>query len=145
MYLIDGYNLLYQTDFEHPSDLIAQVTLLCRAKNKRALIIFDGFSPEELSSAYVEVRFSGDADEEITNLIKQNNNPTEITLVSSDNDLLDAARQKRIHMLKSEQFCYLLNVDFNAKDAPEKPSTKFMTDKQVEEELQSYNYFKSNK
>jgi hypothetical protein len=146
MYLIDGYNLLYQTDLENSGELVAKLNQLCRAKNKRALIVFDGYSPEDLSSEVLEVRFSGNADLEISEIIKQNNNPTQLVLVSSDKDLIYNARQKGLNVLKSEQFSYLLNEGLNSgKNDDDKPTIKILSDKDVREELESFNYFKSNK
>jgi hypothetical protein len=143
MYLIDGYNLLYQTDFEHPSELIAKVTNLCRAKGKRAVVVFDGFSPEDLSSGYVDVLFAGDADLEIKNLLSQINAPNEYVLISSDNDLIFYARQKGVNVIKSEQFCYLLSDAIQPDNAEDKPSVGYITDKQAKDELEAFNYFKN--
>ena len=142
MYLIDGYNLLYQSDLEHPRELVAKVTNLCRAKGKRAVIVFDGWSPDDLSSGYVEVKFGGDADAEILNIIKQSDNPNEFMLVTSDNDLIFNARQKNINVIKSEQFCYLLAEDLDKEEAPDKPNVRYMSDDDVKDELESFNYFK---
>ncbi len=108
MYLIDGYNLLYQTDYESREDLIFVVSDFLRQNKKRGIIVFDGYSPEDLSSEVLEVRFSGNADEELVRVINENIDPSFLTLVSSDKDIIFQAGQKNIKSIKSEQFAYLL-------------------------------------
>lgn len=137
MYLIDGYNLLYQTDYESREDLIFVVSDFLRQNKKRGIIVFDGYSPEDLSSEVLEVRFGGNADEELIRVINENIDPNFLTLVSSDKDIIFQAGQKNIKSIKSEQFAFLLtsSVEQIIEDDDGKP-------KNGPETLSDYNNFK---
>lgn len=142
MYLIDGYNLLYETDLETRDDLVRMVHDFCSRLNKNAIIVFDGYSPEDLSTTLVEVKFVGDADLEITQIMKKNNNPTALTLISSDKDLIYSANQNKIKVIKSEQFEYLIPEQ---NDLIKDDDLQILTDEQVKEQLEEFNYFKKEK
>lgn len=110
MYLIDGYNLLYQTEFEAREDLIFAISDFLRQNQKQGIIVFDGYSPEDLSSEVLEVRFGGDADAELIRLMQENIDPNFLTLVSSDKDIVYHASQNNIKSIKSEQFVYMFSL-----------------------------------
>jgi len=86
----------------------------------------------------VQVIFGGDADEEIKKIISENKNPSEITLISSDNDLIFAARSKKIKIIKSEDFD--LNIATSHND--EEKEIIHLTDDDVEDALEEFNHFK---
>jgi len=140
MYLIDGYNLLYQTTLETREELLEKINQYCRLAQKTAIIVFDGYAPEDLSNDVVEVRFVGDADQGIMDIMKANNNPTELTLVSSDKELLYWARQNKIGTILAEHFNYIIPGQINSGEE-QKPQEPF-TDKEVKDQLKEYNYFK---
>lgn len=137
MYLIDGYNLLYQTDLEAREDLLAEIVGFLRQTGKKGLIVFDGYSPEDLSSEVLEVRFSGNADEELVKIIQENIDPSFLTLVTSDKDIIFQAGQKNIKSIKSEQFAYLLSGMQSQDLSSDNEKPEFS-----DESLADYNNFK---
>ncbi|OGF31761.1 hypothetical protein A2533_01675 [Candidatus Falkowbacteria bacterium RIFOXYD2_FULL_35_9] len=140
MYLIDGYNLLYQTDFETREQLISELNKFCRGKNKQARIVFDGLSPEDLSSDIIDVIFATNADAEIESLVNQVENPNQYILISSDKDLIFVANQKSVKSIKSEQFAvFMQEKDFIESGEEEYPE---LTDEQVASQLKEFNSFK---
>lgn len=141
MFLIDGYNLLYQTNLEYREELIAKINQFCSFNNNQALIIFDGFSSIDLSTRLVEVRFAGEADLEIERILTQNTNPTQLTLISSDKDLIYTARHNNVKVVLSEQFNYLIPEQ---KLDQEKPEAN-LSDMEVQKQLKEFGYFKNKK
>lgn len=140
MYLIDGYNLLYQTDFEHREDLVKVVDNWCRARKREALIIFDGYGQEDLSTWSVEVRFKGDADQGIIDIINSDEPVSRYVLVSDDKVLQVAAREKKMKYVKSSDFN--LNVGQLAEaDVGEDPNLS-LSDVEVERQLEEFGGFK---
>lgn len=142
MYLIDGYNVLYQTMLETREELIEKINTYCRTKNKKALIVFDGFAPEDLSNDIVQIKFVGDADQEIMEVMKQNQNPNAITLVTSDKELLYWAGQNKITSLKSDHFSYILDMVEEYHSISEKENVPVMSDQTVQQQLEEFNNFK---
>jgi predicted RNA-binding protein with PIN domain len=140
MYLIDGYNVLYQTTLETREELIEKINMYCRAKNKQAVIVFDGFAPEDLSNDVVQVRFVGDADQEIIDIMKQNDNPTALKLVTSDKDLLYWAGQNKIATLKADHFSYIIDFE-EQQEVTEKENPPIMTDATAKNQLEEFNNF----
>ncbi len=137
MYLIDGYNLLYETDLETREELIENINIFCRFYNKQALIVFDGFAPEDFSTHRVEVRFVGDADAEIKQIVKQGN-PSQYTLVTLDKDLIYWASQSKVEVIKSNQFNYLI-PDLEIVSKEEDPNFA-LSEEQARKELESFGF-----
>ena len=135
MYLIDGYNLLYQTNIETREELLDSLGIFLRNVNKTGLVIFDGYAPEDLSSAILEVEFVGDADLEIIKIMQKNKNPNSLILVSSDKELIYEANQNKIKVIKSEHFVFLTPQEDMTAEASEKPEPGGET-------LADYNNFK---
>jgi len=135
MYLIDGYNLLYETNLETREELIEKINKFCSFYQKRALIVFDGYAPEDFSTQRVEIRFVGDADEEIKQIVKKGN-PSQYTLVTLDKDLIYWAHQSKVEVIKSNQFNYLIpNLDIASKE--EDPSLS-LNEEQAKKELENF-------
>ncbi|HCC23642.1 TPA: hypothetical protein DF272_05735 [Candidatus Falkowbacteria bacterium] len=141
MYLIDGYNLLYQTDFETRDELMAGVGDFCRRKNKRAKIVFDGYSPEDLSNEVLEIVFVGDADAELESLIKHVENPNNFVLVSSDKELIFYAQKKGVLVVRSEHFATIMKAE-DSIEMPEKADEVNLSDAEVKKQLEELNNFK---
>jgi len=139
MYLIDGYNLLYQTDFSEKESLIAAIDRFCRAKHKDAIIVFDGHCPSNLNTDFVQVVFTGDADAGIAQIIAKCDNPSNYVLVSSDKELRSLARRQGVETIRAEEFNF--NARKHASGAAEKPRN-FLTDSEAAEQLRELNYFK---
>lgn len=130
MYLIDGYNLLHQTEIDTREELVSRIDRFCASRNKHATIVFDGYSPDDLSTWSVEVRFGGDADELLKKIINETANPSEIVLVSSDNDVRFSARARGMRVIKSEDFMF--KTDSTATfDDDAKPNLR-LSDEEVE-------------
>jgi len=138
MYLIDGYNLLYETSLETRDELIEKINRFCNFYKKKALIIFDGYEPEDFSTIRVEVRFVGDADEEIKQIVKQGN-PSQYTLVTLDKDLIYWAHQSNVEVIKSSQFNYLI-PDLEMVSKEEDPYLA-LSDEQAKKELDEFRSF----
>lgn len=138
-YIIDGYNLLHQTNFDSREDLITVLVKFCHACNKNAKIIFDGYAPEEFASTRVQIVFAGDADAEIIKLLNNAQTPSFYTLVSSDNELRGVAKQKKIKIIKVEDF------DFSvpSRQPNHDETTCFLNDDEINKQLKEFNYFKS--
>jgi len=141
MYVIDGYNLLYKSNLETRDELIEKINRFCRFYNKSALIVFDGFAPEDYSSNKVEVRFAGDADAAIKQIIKKGN-PSQYVLVTEDKDLIYWAHQSNIEVIKSNQFNYLI-PNFEKVSKEEDPYLA-LNEEQAQGELKKFNYFHDN-
>ncbi|NQT49939.1 NYN domain-containing protein [Candidatus Kuenenbacteria bacterium] len=141
MYLIDGYNLLYATEFETREQLLSALNTFFVYCKKSAKIIFDGYSEEDLNTEFVQVEFAGDADERIAEIIKTCDNPSYYVLVSSDKELRYLARQKKIKTIKVEEY------NFEVPTAPQVDeddrSDFHITDSEVVAQLKEYNNFKS--
>jgi hypothetical protein len=139
VYLIDGYNLLHQTDFSEKEDLINALDKFCRARHKSATIVFDGRCPYDLNTDFVQVIFTGDADEGIAEIIARCDNPSNYVLVSSDKELRYLARRKRIETIRAEEF------DFSVKKRKSSGNEKergFLTESEAREQLAVFNHFK---
>jgi len=116
MYLIDGYNLLYQTDFETRDELMAGVGDFCRRKNKRAKIVLES-------------------------LIKHVENPNNFVLVSSDKELIFYAQKKGVLVVRSEHFATIMKAE-DSIEMPEKADEVNLSDAEVKKQLEELNNFK---
>ncbi|KKR07919.1 MAG: hypothetical protein UT32_C0005G0018 [Parcubacteria group bacterium GW2011_GWC2_39_14] len=138
-YIIDGYNLLHKTNLESRDELIKKISDFCHSCNKNAKVVFDGDGDAEFASTRVQVVFAGDADAEIIRLLNEAQTPTFYTLVSSDNELREVAKRKKIKIIKAEDF------DFSAPDKQsvrDKP-TCYLNDDEIKKQLKEFNYFKN--
>lgn len=121
-YLIDGHNLIAQMadiNLDEPDDE-ARLILRLRSwtaagQKRRAIVFFDrglpGGKSRELSSGWVRAIFAGDkktADDLLISRVRQARNPGEITLVSSDREVIAAAKAKRMAFIRSEVFARML-------------------------------------
>ena len=142
MYLIDGYNLLYQSDCDYREDLIDRIARFCRREHRSAHIVFDGYSPEDLSSSALRVTFAGDADAAIAKIINETANPNEWKLVSDDKELIFVAQKRGVEVWSVERFLYLLASE--AATYPlEKDINAGLSDDEAEEALLEFNNFQT--
>lgn len=139
-YIIDGYNLLYQTDLSNREELIKKLVKFCHASHNTAKIIFDGLATPEFYSTRVQVVYAGNADHEIEKVIQEAKTPSFYTLVTSDKELVFLARQKGIKNIKVEDFNFDVNEEISEQD--DKP-TCFLSDEEVNRQLKEFNYFKT--
>jgi len=138
-YIIDGYNLLHQTDYESRDELIEVIVGFCGACNKNAKMVFDGHANEEVPSTRVHVIFAGDADAEIIRILEEVGTPSFYTLISSDRELKLVARQRKVKTINSEDF----DFSIPEKMGGEEKEVCFINDEEIEKQLKEFNNFKS--
>jgi hypothetical protein len=122
-YLIDGHNLVAQTpgiSLEDPDDeakLVMLLRRLCLREKRKATVIFDGGLPgglSSLSNSTVTVIFASDrhttADDLLINRIRAEHNPNSMIVVSTDQKVANAARQRRMTVKTSAEFAKLLTA-----------------------------------
>jgi len=140
-YLIDGHNLigkLPDISLDDPND---EVKLVLRLKSwaaggrkRRVTVIFDGGLPggvaRNLSGGPVKVLFAAQeqtADAWLIRRIRAAKNPAELTLISSDREVIAAANSRRVPVLRSEEFAGRLLPE------PSRPSVEEDTGKALPE------------
>ncbi|MFQ5399371.1 MAG: NYN domain-containing protein [Anaerolineae bacterium] len=140
-YLIDGHNLigkLPDISLDDPND---EVKLVFRLKSwaaggrkRRVTVIFDGGLlggvAWNLSSGPVKVLFAAQgqtADAWLIRRIRAAQNPAELTLISSDREVIAAANARRVPVLRSEEFAGRLASE------PSRPQAQEDTEKALPE------------
>jgi hypothetical protein len=122
-YLIDGHNLIGRMPdigLDDPDDEVKLVLRLrswsARSRGRRVTVIFDrglpGGKDNGLSTSKVQVVFASSgqpADSLLIKRIKSVKNPREMTVVTSDNHILRIARERRLPVLKAEDFASKLS------------------------------------
>ena len=135
--LIDGHNLIGQMpdlDLEDPDDeakLVARLRTYCARARKRATVVFDHGLPGgrslPLSGGGVEVVFASagrKADGILCERLRRARDPRGLTVVSSDGEVLAAARARHARVIRSEDFALQLSsprsveTDEAARDRP---------------------------
>ena len=132
LYLIDGHNLIGKMpdiDLADPDDeekLVHRLQSWAAGDRKRQVhVVFDsgefgGISPQ-LSGLRVKVQYARlgrTADDELIRQLKRLNNPQEYTLITSDREILDVARKRRVGYVLSEEFVTLMTLDAAERLAP---------------------------
>lgn len=119
-YLIDGHNLIGQLpdiSLDDPNDearLVQKLAGYMARTNKRCTVVFDSGLPggrSRMSNRTVEVVFAArpsDADRLILRRIQRTTDPRNWTVISSDNDVLNAARLKGMQIIKSADFAKMM-------------------------------------
>lgn len=124
-YLIDGHNLIAKMpdiSLDDPDDEVKLVLRLrswaAQRKKRRVTVIFDGGMPGgkdvKLSTPSVKVVFAQEgrtADALLITRIYKAKNAPEFTVVSSDNQILNAAQKRRMPLIKSDNFASKLGRD----------------------------------
>jgi hypothetical protein len=116
-YLIDGHNVIGQmpnislADPDDEAKLTALVRRFCAREQRKATLIFDGGLPggvSKLSNADVTVIFASHrhttADDLILNRIRDEKNPAGLIVVSSDQKIVNAARQRKMAVTSARDF-----------------------------------------
>lgn len=135
-YIIDGYNLIGKIDkisFSHPekeNQLIQFIEARGLKPRDQFLIVFDGKGDLNLHVAKEKkgpftLLFTPNyqtADDYIAELVQKTKNKTGKVVISSDNEVIRAAKQARVEVQKCEEFL----THFHNQDGPsldnEKPS-----------------------
>jgi len=140
LYLIDGYNLFHQTMFDTKDEMIWALDAFCENRNKRAIVVFDGYCSEVLDTKFVQVVFKGDADMGIIDIMNERE-ASSLILVTSDREILSEARKRKVNYIKSEDFNFQNNAPQNYTESGEEENV-FLSDNDVEDQLKEFNNFK---
>lgn len=158
-YLIDGHNLIAKlpdVDLADPDDEIELIIRLrnwaAGSKRRQATVVFDrgaiGGVAHRLSSREITVIFASPgktADDLLIRRLRSLKNPKRYTLVSSDREIIDAARQTRIKFMRSETFIQRMGLapkmppeeEMEADEPEPKPDPR-LDPKLSEEEIQEW-------
>ena len=138
-FIIDGYNLLWAVQklneqLEPVSDvqLCHIIALYLKLVGERGQIVFDGIGPPDKTGFgninNLEVIFAGrdvEADTIIEDKINASTAPKNLTIVSSDRELRQAARTRRAVSVKSEEFWTDVQKQLTRKAKTREPQEKF--------------------
>lgn len=122
IFLVDGHNLIGKlpdiqlSDPDDEQKLVTRLNDWCLLdKRRKIMVFFDagefGGLGDMLSRPTVRVQFSRvgqTADSVIVNYLQAIKNPQEFTLVTSDREIIYAARKRRVGYILSEEFSVLL-------------------------------------
>jgi len=119
--LIDGHNLIGRMpdlSLDDPDDeakLVARLRTYCMRTRKRATVVFDqglpGGPSEPLSRGGVKVVFAPaghTADSILRERIRRARDPRGLTVITSDREILAAARARGVRVMRSERFAHEL-------------------------------------
>lgn len=144
-YLIDGYNWLFRTLHSKQEEtlqierekIIRELSLKLSTAQMSATLIFDShYNPgpaERLMSRGIPIYFTDagqTADEYIVEFMKYASRPQDYTIVTSDNRLAWAVRQKQGHSLSIHDFKKMLNRICLKKENP-KPKIEMTISKPI--------------
>lgn len=126
--LIDGYNLLAQSNFSSREELLSQLKNYTKSNNHKITIFFDGThqgtgTGDKYYEEYIEIIFSPltvTADDMMEEYIEKHHQPN-VIVVSSDRRIQKAATAKRLAYLESKEFLFKL------KYVPSTAQTKAMS------------------
>ena len=119
--LIDGYNLLAQSDFKDRDELLKQLKRYQKSHGHKITIFFDGThrgsgTGDKYMEEYVEVIFSPltvTADDMIEEFL-ETKAKSNMVVVSSDHRIQKAASAKRLSHLEAKEFCFKLKYNSSA-------------------------------
>jgi predicted RNA-binding protein with PIN domain len=129
--LIDGDNLLHAArDMGDPDRLVGR-SMLCdslgawaRRQDERVHIVFDGVSPDpalasQIGHPAIQVSYSGagvSADSVIADLLTANSAARRVLVVSTDREVRQAARRRRAHSMRSDDFWRQVQRDLSRRE-----------------------------
>ncbi len=128
-YLIDGNNLLHKfpknklnSSIDDRIALALKIDNYFYSKNISCTVIFDGFKKESIKTNKIKIEYSNNftADEIIRNEIERAKNTRLLTVISSDNEIIDLARVCSCEVIKSEDFVKMLQRDKDNLDEEKK-------------------------
>lgn len=141
-YLIDGHNLigcLPDIRLDDPNDealLVQKLSAFVARTRQRCIVIFDHGLPggrSRMSTRGVQVVFAphyANADQVLRTRILNATNPKEWTLISSDHDIINTARRRKMQTLRSVEFAALIERP----PAPVKPGVDEAVDVRLSEQ-----------
>jgi predicted RNA-binding protein with PIN domain len=141
--LIDGNNLLHAANDAGTSDLRIGRSMLCdtvgewaRRRAERVHVVFDGPAPNEalakqIGHRAIKISYSGagvTADAVLARVIQQDSAARHTIVVSSDKEVVRAARRRRAKTVPSRAFWVAITRDL---DRPERPPVAEPREKEV--------------
>ena len=150
-YLIDGHNLIAKMpgiSLDDPDDE-AKLVLLLKSwsagnRRRRITVVFDSGLPgghsRVLSGSSVDVLFASvgsTADAVLIGRIRNVQNPTEFTLVSSDREVIEAAKTRNMPAISAESFAAQIQMSNNSAKSDADPGP-LLSAKEVEEWLKLF-------
>jgi len=142
--LIDGHNLIAKLPGIHLDDPDDEAQLVERLRRYQArtgkplTVFFDGGLPgglsRDLSTRKVEVVFAPagqPADALIVSRVRRNCKPQELTVVTSDREIMTAVEQRGARVVSAETFA----AELSAAPAADRPDDVQLTEAQVKEWL----------
>ncbi len=150
-YLIDGHNLIAKMpgiSLEDPNDEAKLVLRLkswaAGSRRRRITVVFDSGLPgghsRALSSGSVKVLFASggsSADAVLIGRIRNVQNPAEYTLVTSDREVIVAAKTRNMPRLSAEAFAAQIQTP-NKSAKPDSDLEPFLSAEEVEEWLRLF-------
>jgi predicted RNA-binding protein with PIN domain len=146
--LIDGHNLigklagLHLDDPDDEAKLVSLLRAYCARENKRATVVFDHGLPggwsEALSGGGVRVIFASagrNADGILCERIREARDPRGLIVVSSDREVVAAAKAGKVRVMRAEVFAARLGM--STKTIQEEHDVQ-VSPKEVEEWMQIF-------
>jgi predicted RNA-binding protein with PIN domain len=147
--LIDGHNLIGQTPGISLADADdeAQLVMLLRRyatrkRGRQVVVIFDGGvygHPHDLNGYGVTCHFAKsprDADIQLIKRLNALTRPADWTLITSDHVVADAARQRGVRVISSQQFAaQLLAPDTPTQASDDEKPEQHLSEQEIEEWL----------
>lgn len=124
--LIDGNNLIFAARLVDPTDLLIGRSMLCaklgdwaRRRRERVHVVFDGPPPdaplaEQIGDPDLTVTYSGrgvSADRRIQELIAADSAARRLVVVSSDREVMSAARRRDARPMRADDFWRIVVAD----------------------------------
>ncbi len=158
-YLIDGHNLIAKlpdidlTDPDDEAQLVLKLRGFVARTGHQVTVVFDGGIPggfaRHMSSTKVRVLFASakrmTADQVLLSLMREVKKISAYTLVSSDGEIIQAARGYGLAILRTEQFRALLMPSDAPDPAPDKDEHVRLSPKEVDEWLRIFSSPKPRK
>jgi predicted RNA-binding protein with PIN domain len=153
-YLVDGNNLFFAFrkagEAMGRSGLAQRLGQLADITGQRVAVVFDGPAPqgalaEQVGDERIEVVFAGarTADAVLCERIEADSAPRRLVVVSTDHEIRRAARRRRCHGIRSEDFLDILAAMIERSERPRKgePPQKRqgLTSQQAREWLKEFN------
>ncbi len=150
-YLIDGHNLigrLPDVSLDEPDDeakLVQKLSGFVARTRKRCVVVFDEGLPggeSRMSTHAVKVIFASsqrtNADLVMMSRIRKARDPTAWTIVSSDNEVLNTARQHHMKTLTSAEFASMLQRPESTQPGMDEAADVHLSPEEVEKWLKIF-------